>query len=88
MSKNTMDWSPDMRDDGYIQWRIPSHCWSGEQYGEDMIKITYSVSDQEWWAVTEMDQNVKRDLDEDEVAQLREEFGLDRYLPGNPGMGR
>jgi hypothetical protein len=82
MSRNTVEWAP-YNGEGYLQWNIPSQCWSGEEYGEDTIKITLSLSDGEWNGVTEMDQCVKRDLDDDDINQIREEAGLNQWLQEN-----
>ncbi len=71
---------PPHHEDGHLQWSFPSACWSGEKYGEDMIKVTLYVEAREWWAYTEMDQCVKRDLDDEDVAQIREECGLDAWV--------
>lgn len=81
-SEREKGWAPSIND-GYLCWHIPSQCWSKEEYGEDTIKLTLDRSDKEWNGVTEMDQCVKRDLDEDEVLQIREELGIDRWLRAN-----
>lgn len=77
--KSHLDWNPHVNGD-YLQWSIPSQCWSGEEYGEDMIKVYYEHDEKCWHAHTEMDQCVKRDLEAEDVDALRAEFGLDRYV--------
>lgn len=52
----------------------------GRKYGEDMLKITLDVEEREWWAYTEMDQCVKRDLDNREIEEIRKECGLDEWV--------
>ena len=81
--KNLQDWGPVHISDYGLQWSIPSHVWSGEKYGEDMLKVWYDHADNDWHACTEMDQCVKRDLDSEEVEAIRQEFGLDRYVEIN-----
>jgi len=76
-------WAPSIRDNGYLRWDIPTQCWSKEEYGEDTIKITLDITENEWWGVTEMNQCVHRDLEEDEVLHIREELGLNRWLQHN-----
>jgi hypothetical protein len=76
-------WAPWTSEDRYLRWSIPSQCWSKQEYGEDTIKITVDMTDNEWWGVTEMDQCVHRDLEEDEVLHIREELGLNNWLRQN-----
>jgi hypothetical protein len=71
---------PPSHENGHLHWSFPSSCWSGEQYAEDMIKITLHVAEREWWGCTEIDQCVKRDLDDDDILQIREECGLDAWV--------
>jgi hypothetical protein len=71
---------PPHHEDGHLQWSFPSGCWSGEKYGEDMIKVTLDVEGREWWAYTEMDQCVKRDLDDSDIEEIRKECGLDAWV--------
>ena len=78
--KNEQDWGPDHISDEYLRWSIPSQCWSGEVYGEDTVMIWYQRGENYWHGCTEMDQCVKRDLDEEDVEAIRKEFGLDRYV--------
>jgi hypothetical protein len=74
-----IDWRPNqIDDDGYMRWDLPASAWSGCEYGEDSIKIT--LYEGEWSAMTEFDQCAHRQLDENEVASVRREFGLDRYI--------
>lgn len=82
-SEATKGWAPDVRDQRYLRWNIPSSCWSKQEYGEDTIKITVDAHENEWWGVTEMNQCVHRDLEEDEVLHIREELGLNRWLSEN-----
>lgn len=76
-------------DNDYLKWSIPSHIWSGEQYGEDKLEVRYYFESDSWEAHTEMDQNVKRDLSEDDIVAIRKEFGLDawvEYLQPSKGL--
>jgi hypothetical protein len=82
-SEATKGWAPSISENRYLRWSIPSQCWSKEEYGEDTIKITVDMNDKEWWGVTEMNQCVRRDLEEDEVLHIRDELGLDRWLQVN-----
>ncbi|NTF17195.1 hypothetical protein G6L37_01965 [Agrobacterium rubi] len=72
--------SPYSHSNGHVQWSFPANSWSGAQYGEDMIEITLHVDGHEWWGSTEMDQCVKRDLDDEDILQIRRECGLDGWV--------
>jgi hypothetical protein len=61
---------PTSRNDGYARWVIPTDAWN-----EDTI-IIQREPDGRWIGRTEFDQCVKRDLDEDEIAAIRAEYGL------------
>lgn len=73
-------WRPDGIEDGYLSWTIPSHMWERTEYGEDLIKISLDVASAEWSAVTEFDQNVSRDLDDEDVLSIRKQYGLDAWV--------
>jgi hypothetical protein len=72
--------SPCRIDDDLLIWSIPTHVWSLEQYGEDTLEVRYYFADDEWQAHTEMDQNVKRDIPDEQIASIRAEFGLDAWV--------
>lgn len=75
-------YAPSHIDENYIQWRLPSHMWSDGKYDEQEIHVNL-YPDGEWTAHTEFEQNIQRDLDEDEVASVRVEFGLDEWIAAN-----
>jgi hypothetical protein len=73
-------WRPDRIEDGYLSWSIPSHMWERTEYGDDTIKISLDVAAGEWTAVTEFNQNVSRDLDDEDVLSIRRQYGLDAWV--------
>lgn len=72
-------WYPDERGDGYLSWYLPVEGWSGSEWNEDRIKI-FRDPEGNWYGHTEFDQNVKRDLEPEEIEQIRQEFDLDKGL--------
>lgn len=68
------EWWPSSRQGDYARWDLPVEGWSGAEYGDDAIKL--QVQDGHWYACTEFDQNVHRDLDDAEIASIRAEFNL------------
>jgi hypothetical protein len=70
---------PERQGDVYFSWLLPATTWSGYQYPEDYIKVYYSNYKQ-WYAWTEVNQNGCRDLTQEDILSIRNEFGLDRYI--------
>lgn len=68
------NWQPTERNGDYTRWDLPAHVWSGADFQDETIKITRNGD--EWYGVTEVDQCVHRDLDDGEIASVREEFDL------------
>jgi hypothetical protein len=71
---NAIGWEPTVANGSYRQWIIPAHVWSKAEHDEDTLNIHHDAG--KWWGYTERDQNVKRDLEPNEVEQARNEFKL------------
>lgn len=66
--------TPTIANGAYRMWRIPAHNWDGAEYGDEWLVV--SCDESNWWATTEADQCVRRDLDADELAAVRRQFSL------------
>ena len=69
-----IDWQPSSHGESYARWDLPAHTWTGSTPSDDTISITFDHG--EWSGVTEADQCVRRDLDDDEIVSVIEEFTL------------
>lgn len=74
------NWQASHVSDDYLMFSIPTDSWSGGEYDEDTIKLYYYQDEAKWAGRTEYDQNVKRDLDDEEIAQIVAELGLQESL--------
>ena len=73
-------WQASYVGDDYIMFSIPSDVWSGGEYDEDTLKLYFYPDQEEWAGRTEYDQNIKRDLDPEQLDQIRMELDLDQSL--------
>lgn len=78
MTNGTENW-PSSAKGAYARWDLSAWGWSRAEFGEETIKI--QVEDGRWYACTEADQCVRRDLDDADIASIRTEFNL-RGIPG------
>lgn len=58
----------------FRRWDLPASAWSCAESYEDSIKVCRQGA--KWWASTERDQCVHRDLDANEIESIRNEFCL------------
>lgn len=73
------DWPPQTDGKGWYRWDIPAQCWTGAEWLEDNIRICHS-DDDPWWGFTEIDQCTHRDLDQEQIDQIRAELKLDEDI--------
>jgi hypothetical protein len=80
----SIEWQPTRQDAAanFLQWRLPAPTWPDAEHSEDMIIVNWQNG--EWDARTEVDQCVHRDLDSEQIANVRQVFGLDQWLPEDP----